>query len=273
MIRLKNHRFLMLLSAVVVLFAVATTTISAPPLHRNGYFSDKYVILGKVLDVRSQKVDKLTTDYSYRVRVLCEYRDQLKPGATITIIGQRAYLQTGSTFIPIMRPGVCFLMGVDPTNKPGVFRYNLAMLPVEWAPIGVGLPSPVQQAAITPLKQAMEFLGQKRPWAKGQAINHAEAARLRRSKNYYLWALGTWAIAKSGTRNDVLNLLYDMERFDAPGLPAQLPPISPRRALWITYCVRYVAPPASRPQPKTVLSYLNSYLTGISQTHELGYKP
>lgn len=265
---------LVLMVAVVVLSAVATTfAVSAPPPPGHGYLSDRYIILAKVLHVRSQKVNRLITDYFYRVRVLCEYRDQLKPGTTISITGQRAYLQTGSTFIPIMQRGVYFLMGVDRTSKPGVFVYNLDMLPPEHTPIGVTLPSPVRRNAVAQLKQALGYLGHSRPWAKGRAIGNAQAAKLRHSKNYYLWALGTWAIAKSGNRNDVLNLLYDLQRFDSPGFPAQLPPISPRRALWIDYCVRHAAPPPHRPSRKIVLWYLNCYLKGLSQVHEQGYEP
>ena len=160
-------------------------------------------------------------------------------------------------------------MDINPTPDPKVFIYNSQI--DWWLPIGISPTSPVVKGDLTNLKQALVKYGQLQKTDK--LITIAQANQLRSSHNYYLWALGTWAIAKSGMRNDVLNLLDDLQRCYGPGAPEQRPSISSRKAFWISYCMCFVAPPATRPSWKTVANDLNLYLLGISQTHEPGYEP
>ena len=140
-----------------------------------------------------------------------------------------------------------------------------------WEPFGIYLPSPVAKADVANLRAALLKYGEL--YKKGKPITAARALKLRGSRNYFLWALGTWAMAKRATRDDAIRLLHDLDRFDAPGVPAALPPLSARRAFWVIHCVCRVAPPASRPPAAVVRHSLVLYLFGKAQVHEAGYQP
>ncbi len=215
------------------------------------------VILGQVAAVGKKAVNRFTTRYTYRVRVVGQQRGRPQPGVVITVVGLRRTSRTpGGTQIPLMSNGTYFLMAVMPARGGRSYRY---VKTEQWFPLGVGLPSPVAKRDVAGLAAALREYGRLRKMGK---LVKSQAFKLRDSRNFYLWALGTRVIAIDCTHKDVYTLLDGLFRN-----------LSPRRAFWILHCVRRVAPPAVRPSRGMVLSYLTSYLARLSKAHEPGYKP
>ena len=272
------HRFIKLLACI---FGMVVALGQAPypqapatifPISHKGFA----VLLGKVKSATHiEATTGMGTWYTYRVQVLYMMPKPATIGVSATVVGFRTppRTQNYALYIPIMKPGAYFISSVG---------YTVAGHKIDWAdggncmvtPFGVSLPSPVARRDVTSLKKALLIYG--RLFAPGHpfSLSHTKVVQLMRSKNYFLWALGIWAFAKIGNRDDMDLLLCDnLQRSYSPGYPWTAPPISPRRAHWIIYCVRHVASPASRPSKKLILLSLKCYLLGISQPNEAGYKP
>lgn len=229
-----------------------------------------HVLLGRVLSARVEPAGWRGTRYTYVVQVLCTVPGGPKLGRSVTIVGLRTPPRTRSwpLHIAIMRPGTYFV--ADPVQERG----GAALL---WTgdgsaayPFGVFLPSPVAEADVSNLRAAILAYAKLRQ-AKS-TLTDAECAKLRRGKNYFLWALGTWVLAKRATQEEARLWAYELSERSMPGI-SNPPMLSPRRELWILHCLRRVVPANARPSTKELFLAVAGYLRRLAAPHEPGYKP
>ena len=133
-------------------------------------------------------------------------------------------------------------------------------------PIGVSLPSPVAPTDVGSLKVA--FARYKEILKAGRMPNGTKTAALLHSKNYYLWAMGTWARAKRANQNAVRWWLSDLAT--PPG--ASQRQFSPRRAYWIVHCLRHVVTVQLRPQATELTAAMANYLRCLAAPRVIGYQ-
>ena len=239
-----------------------------------------HLVLGKVLDARAEGVGRTyntgarVTKYTYSVQVLCAVPKGAKIGRSFLIVGYRTPPHTRSwpLHVPIMKIGVYFV-----TEPSGEVSPGSAGAPLSWGgnsseaePFGVFEPSPVAVADVPRLKAAL--LAYARLYQAGRVVSHTQALRLRRSKNYYLWALGTWAVAKVATPTEANLWAEQLGKYSSPGFPASHRMLSPRRAFWILHCLRSVVPTAARPSGKELLAATEGYLQRLAQPRVPGYR-
>ena len=235
--------------------------------------SGRYVVLGTVLSAHSQAVSRRGPNYGdylvYKVRVLCAISGGAKVKGTITIDANRTPPGTRSwaMYPPIMKPGVCFIMGVDPPAN-GSFRYADGPGGI-WMPFGICRPSAVRKGDVARLEAAMRAYV-KLAAPTNQLIS-AQIAKFCHSKNYFLWALGTWASARTVKGSDVGEWLARLEG-NSYSFPFKRKMLSPRRAFWLAHCIENVVPKAARPSPKGLSDALTSYLQQLATPAVPGYK-
>ncbi len=227
------------------------------------------VVLGMVLSAHSQATRWGGRYYTYKVQVLYAISGGANMKGTITIEAPRTPPRTRSwpMYPPIMKPGVCFVMGVDP-RPGGSFRYADGAGGV-WMPFGVCRPSAVAKGDVAKLEAAM------REYAKLAGPTHrlmsAQITKLCHSKNYFLWAMGIWA----SSRATQLQVVHWVNRLGQCGYPGHTPKrkvLSPRRAFWLAYCIQDVVPVAARPSPKWLLDALTGYLLRLATPAVRGYR-
>lgn len=258
MVCLKRGVAKVLFATAVLLSTTVPSDVSAAP----HFLPAKYlIILAKVVGVRKTVLDRFTTFYSYRIRVLCEYRHRLKAGSDNTLMGKCAIRRNGSVFIPVMKRRAYFLAAVKPSSNSALLRYPSVDWPRYWLPIGIQLPSPVAKGDLENLKVALLRYGEM--WAAGGKLAHVRAIGLARSKNYFLWALGVSTLSKRASPAQVDRWISDLE---------SLPALSPRRAFWLIHCVRRVVPARARPSTKEIFLAVACYLRQLAAPHEPGYK-
>lgn len=283
---LTDHRF-WVLGVVGLLAGAALPRATTSPCASCGL----YVVLGKVLAARSHDETprrppfRRRMRYTYDVRVLASVAVRLrlrgrlldytcgypmspctmKTDSTATIVGLRVFRRSWSVFTPIMKPGVYFVMmaGRQPDGSLSHTYADDGLMP-----IGIELPSPVAGGDVAKLQAAMLLYARL-----GGSLASAEAAKLRRSKNYYLWAWGSWALAKHATRGQVRYWLAILGRYRSPGFPAGPAKLSPRRAFWLVRCMKSVVPTAARPSCRELSTALAGYLRRLATPHVPGYKP
>ena len=136
-------------------------------------------------------------------------------------------------------------------------------------PFGIFEPSSVSKADVGDLKATLLLYG-RTSQAKG-GLTSAEAHKLRKSKNYYLWALGTWALARLAKRPEVRRWLALLGRYSVPGHPAGPVKLSPRRAFWLVHCIRRVVPATARPSATELSAALTGYLRRLATPPVPGY--
>jgi len=233
--------------------------------------SGEYVILAKVLTVNIKIESRFVTDYTYRVHIICECRNQIPAETDITVIGQNTSYQSWALFVPIMTQGTYFVMNVNKTSIPNVFLCQLYKGFDEWLPIGVPIPSPVNKDDLTSFQTALLELGKL--WNSGKPLTETQVIKLKQSNNYYLWALGTWAFAKIALSQDVNLMTYELGQYDSPDSPTPWPLLSPRQAFWIVYCLNNIVPTAVRPSNDELSYAMKCYLRRLATPRQPGYEP
>lgn len=236
------------------------------------------VIVGEVLAVHARLAGKYAggghlgpaTRYHYKVRVLAALPSAPRVGPAITIVGLRAVRRSWSVFTPVMKPNVYFVMPVFRHPKRSTnYTITYWTLAGRWLPLGVRPPSPVASADVAKLRAAVALYA--RLAKAGTWPTKARIAKLRHSKNYYLWSLGTWLLAKRARRSLVKHWLLTLGAYDVPGFRVSAPQLSPRRAFWLAHCIRHVVPKSARPARGDVSTAIIGYLRRLAQPHEAGY--
>lgn len=240
------------------------------------------IVLGRVLSAHSQVTKAigsrwLLMNYTYRVRVLYAIPKAPKIAGSITIQGLRTppMTQEWQMNMPIMKPGAYFLMGVSVWRQADGFPYGDQGLTEakSWLPFGVSQPSAVAKSDIAKLEAAM--LVYSKLTMPGRRLTSAEIVKLCNSKNYFLWALGTWALARGilskgiGGVDPGYRIMLWLQRLDS----SKKKVLSPRRAFWIIHCLRRVVPAKERPSAQGLSDAMAFYLRLLATPNDPGYKP
>jgi hypothetical protein len=264
----------LVLGAVLVL-GLSSEVQSAPPAPAD------LIVLGQVLDAQAV-ADGPNANYTYRVRVICEAHGRVRPDAEITVRGRRMLVRSFVIRIPAMARGTYFLMPVRPTQNSEEFTYELPEFQDCWLAIGLRLPTPIAQNEISDLTEALTKYGElPRKNGGNLGLTQQQIDDLRSSKNYFLWALGTTAIAEQASdAGDAHLFINDLElgvaasvklshELDsANGIISNRPTISPRQALWLMHCLRDVVPEKVRPSCDETQGALLHYLDRLINSAE-----
>ncbi|HMD55374.1 MAG TPA: hypothetical protein VKJ65_12555 [Phycisphaerae bacterium] len=207
--------------------------------------------------------------------------------------GASAMLQA---YIPMMSQGTTFTCFVrKQSNSPqmsDIFSYAFP----GFSPYGISGASPLASNEVQPFLDAMATFDKLETQFKSQPDAALKAAwKLVGSKNYFLYSLGVWEIAKNGSKSDLDGLLSVLSE-SRPYQPVEpnkdllktglvFPPVlqSPwflilngivlneRQALWIVCCLNEVAPPDHRPSIANILSAFDDYAARVLSPESSGF--
>ena len=142
------------------------------------------------------------------------------------------------------------------------------------------MPCAVPQNDVADLEMAMRRCEE----STTRPISDNEAWNLLKSPNYYLWAMGVYTLSANptsqaagifpnelGTSTDTPPVLKADKTGDASHRDRRV--LSPRQAVWITYCLRDIVPGSVRPSSDVILAELLDYLENSSQYDKSGFVP
>lgn len=185
---------------------------------------------------------------TYSVKTLCEYRNRVADGSSITVMGKHGVLGSAPVNIPLFEEGDVVLMALRAT--PGKDRFEFAGSII--LPLGCDTPLVVEARDIIDLRTALLRLGRILFDNEGR-LAHEDAVKLLKDKNRYLWAIGVNGLASSGTEEDAKVLLkyYDSIRPTVWHL------------LWLEHCFEYVFSSPHRPSVEVRFARLKQSLRSL----------
>ncbi len=253
------------------------------------------VIVGQVLGREIVKTN-LFPIVRYQIRLLGGYRLGLKAGTLLTLESywSRGTSATAPNFLPLMARGTTFVCVVARLKRPAqnpelrvpgdkkVFFYHQPGLAV--SPFGIPWTAPLPGKKVPQFVKALRIYATLRHYRETQhgarAMQRAWGLLLGPQKNYFTFALGTWEVARHGSKMGLRSLVQMLAGAAStrPALPAkglcatgllhhERPAnvgagivLSEQRALWVFYCLRNVVPKGRRPPAVEIDAAMVRYL-------------